>query len=112
MVESRIALDRIFGALADATRRDILKRVSRDEHTINELAEPYAMSLAAVAKHVSVLEKAGLVTKRRSGKEKVVHITPKAIKVAAAHLSEYEKLWSARFDALEKLLEEPQQGGT
>ena len=104
MVELSTDLDKIFGALADATRRDILKRVSRDEHTINELAEPYAMSLAAVAKHVSVLEKAGLVTKYRNGKEKVVHIAPKAMKVAAEHLSEYEKLWSARFDALEKLL--------
>ncbi len=106
MVESGIALDRIFGALADATRRDILKRVSTEEQTISELAEPYAMSLAAIAKHVSVLEKAGLVTKRRNGKEKVVHIAPKAIQVAAAHLSEYEKVWGARFEALEKLLEE------
>ena len=106
MVELSIALDLIFGALADATRRDILKRVSRGKHTISELAEPYAISLAAVAKHVSVLEKAGLVTKCRSGKEKVIHIEPKTIKVAAAHLSEYEKVWGARFDALEKLLEE------
>jgi DNA-binding transcriptional ArsR family regulator len=104
MVELSADLDKVFGALADATRRDILKRVSREEHTINELAEPYAMSFAAVAKHVSVLEKAGLVTKRRSGKEKFVHITPQAIQVAAEHLSEYEKLWSARFEALEKLL--------
>jgi DNA-binding transcriptional ArsR family regulator len=106
MVESIIALDMVFGALADATRRDILKRVSRGEHTISELAESYAMSLAAVAKHVSVLEKAGLVTKCRRGKEKVIHIEPKAIQVAAAYLSEYEKVWGARFDALENLLEE------
>jgi DNA-binding transcriptional ArsR family regulator len=106
MVESNVVLDMIFGALADATRRDILKRVSRQEQTISELAEPYAISLAAIAKHISVLEKAGLVTKCRIGKEKVVHVTPTAIKVAAAHLSEYEKVWSARFNALEKLLEE------
>nr|MDZ8203554.1 metalloregulator ArsR/SmtB family transcription factor [Dendronalium sp. ChiSLP03b] len=106
MVESGIALDMIFGALADATRRDILKRVSKGKYTISELAQSYAMSLAAVAKHVSVLEKAGLVSKCRSGKEKVIHIEAKTIKVAAAHLSEYEKLWGARFDALEKLLEE------
>lgn len=106
MVESSAALDRIFGALADVTRRDILKRVLRAEHTISELAEPYAMSLAAIAKHISVLEKAGLITKRRNGKEKVIQIQPKTIKVAAAYLSEYEKVWSERFDALEKLLEE------
>jgi DNA-binding transcriptional ArsR family regulator len=106
MVESNVALDRIFGALADATRRDILKRVSREEYTISELAKPYDMSMAAIAKHISVLEKAGLITKRRSGKEKVIHVTSDTIKVAAAHLSEYEKIWSARFDALEKLLED------
>lgn len=62
------------------------------------------MSLAAIAQHISVLEKAGLIAKRRRGKEKVVRIVPKAVKVAAAHLSEYEKVWSARFDSLEKLL--------
>lgn len=106
MVESSVALDRIFGALADVTRRDILKRVSRAEHTISELAKAYTISLAAIAKHVSVLEKAGLITKRRSGKEKVIQIQPKTIKVAAAYLGEYEKIWSARFDALEKLLED------
>jgi DNA-binding transcriptional ArsR family regulator len=106
MVESNISLDRVFNALADVTRRDILKRVSRAEHTISELAEPYAMSLAAIAKHISVLEKAGLITKRRSGKEKVIQIQAKTIKVAAVHLGEYEKIWSARFDALEKLLED------
>jgi DNA-binding transcriptional ArsR family regulator len=106
MVELKTDLDRIFGALADATRRDILKRVSRKEHTISELAESYAVSLASIAKHISVLEKAGLISKRRNGKEKVIQITSKTIKVAAAHLSEYEKIWSDRFDALEKLLEE------
>lgn len=106
MVDSGVVLDMIFGALADATRREILKRVSIGEHTVSELAEPYAMSLAAIAKHVSVLEKAGLVTKRRRGKEKVVRIAPRTIKVAAAHLTEYEKVWSTRFDSLEKLIED------
>ncbi|BAZ37585.1 ArsR family transcriptional regulator [Calothrix sp. NIES-4101] len=106
MVESNIALDQIFGALADVTRRDILKRVSKAEHTITELAEPYAMSLAAIAKHISILEKAGLITKRRMGKKKIIQIQPKTIKVVTAYLSEYEKLLSARFSALEKLLEE------
>jgi DNA-binding transcriptional ArsR family regulator len=106
MVESNIALDQIFGALADATRRDILSRVLTAEHTISELAAFYTMSVAAIAKHISVLEKAGLIIKRRSGKEKVIKIQPETIKVAAVYLNEYEKVWSARFDALEKLLEE------
>jgi DNA-binding transcriptional ArsR family regulator len=104
MVECIEPLNLVFHSLADATRRDILKRLSRAEQTIGELAKPYAMSLAAIAKHVSVLEKAGLVTKHRSGKEKVVCLVPATIKAAGEHLSEYEKLWTARFDALEDLL--------
>jgi DNA-binding transcriptional ArsR family regulator len=106
MVESNIALDRIFGALADVTRRDILERVSIAEQTIGSLAEPYTMSLAAIAKHISVLEKAGLITKRRKGKEKLIQIQPKTIELAAKYLSEYEQIWNTRFDALEKLLED------
>ncbi|NJL63624.1 MAG: winged helix-turn-helix transcriptional regulator [Richelia sp. RM2_1_2] len=106
MVESTVALDRIFAALADTTRRDILKRVSIAEHTISELAASYTMSFAAIAKHISVLEKAGLITKCRRKKEKVIQIQPKAIEVAFSYLSEYEKVWSDRFDALEKLLED------
>ena len=104
MVEYLDPLNLVFHSLADATRRDILKRLSRAERTISELAKPYTMSLAAVAKHVDVLEKAGLVTKHRSGKEKVVCLVPTTIKAAEKHLSEYEKLWAARFDALEDLL--------
>jgi DNA-binding transcriptional ArsR family regulator len=83
--------------------------VTLAEYTISELAQPYAISLAARAKHVSVLEKAGLITKRRSGKEKVIQIQPTTLEVAAAYLGEYEKIWSARFDALEKLLEDKRQ---
>ncbi|MGW8368771.1 MAG: ArsR/SmtB family transcription factor [Gammaproteobacteria bacterium] len=107
MVECNPSYDLIFGSLADATRRDILRRVARVEHTIGELARPYAMSLAAIAKHVSKLERAGLVTKRRVGKEKVVRIAPAAIQAATEHLSSYEKLWAARYDALETLLNQP-----
>jgi DNA-binding transcriptional ArsR family regulator len=105
MVEYSPPFDLIFGSLADATRRDILRRVARAEHTVGELARPYAMSLAAIAKHVSKLERAGLVTKHRVGKEKVVRIAPAAIQAATQHLSGYEKLWAARYDALEELLD-------
>jgi DNA-binding transcriptional ArsR family regulator len=105
-ISSNIALDKVFGALADMTRRDILKRLSGEEQTISELAKPYGMSLAAIAKHISVLEKAGLITKHRRGKEKLIQIQPEAIKVATTCLSEYEKMWSDRFNALEKLLED------
>jgi DNA-binding transcriptional ArsR family regulator len=104
MVECSASLDLVFHSFADATRRDILKRLSRGEQTISELARPYKVSLAAIAKHVSVLERAGLVSKRRSGKERVARIVPETFRAAESHLSEYEKLWAARFDALEELL--------
>ena len=104
MVECTTSLDLVFHSLADATRRDILKRVSKAEHTISQLAKPYAMSLAAIAKHINVLEKAGLVSKERAGKEKVVRIVPATFRIAEDHLSEYEKLWAARFDTLEEIL--------
>jgi len=104
MVECSYSLDLVFQSLADATRRDMLRRLSRAEQTISELARPYAVSLAAIAKHINVLERAGLVTKRRAGKEKVVRLEPATLKAAEAHLSEYERLWAARYDALEALL--------
>src|SRR5262245_30498995 len=105
MVESVLSLDLVFHSLADATRRDILRRLSQAEQTISALAAPYRISLAAIAKHVSVLEGAGLVSKERTGKEKIVRLVPQALKAAEDHLSEYEKLWVARYDALEALLE-------
>jgi DNA-binding transcriptional ArsR family regulator len=104
MVECTASLDLVFHSLADATRRDLLRRLTRAEGTISALAAPYKVSLAAIAKHVSVLERAGLVIKERSGKEKVVRLVPEALKAAENHLSEYEKLWAARYDALEALL--------
>ena len=104
MVERSINLDTLFQALADQTRRDILKRVSKAELSISKLAEPYKMSFAAIAKHVSVLEAAKLITKRREGKQQIVSIVPKTMSVATTHLEQYEKMWNARFDALEELL--------
>jgi DNA-binding transcriptional ArsR family regulator len=104
VVECIVPLDLVFQSLADATRRDILRRLSRAEETISALAAPYKVSLAAIAKHVSVLERAGLVVKKRTGKEKVVRLVPATLKAAENHLSEYEKLWAARYDALEALL--------
>ena len=104
MVECTASLDLVFHSLADATRRDILRRLSKAEETISALAAPYKVSLAAIAKHVGVLENAGLVTKERAGKEKVVRLVPATLKAAGNHLSEYEKAWAARYDALEALL--------
>lgn len=104
MVEQSINLDSVFQALADATRRDILSRVAKTELSISKLAEPYKISFAAIAKHVAVLEHAKLITKHREGKQQIVSAVPKTMAAAATHLEKYEKMWNARFDALEKLL--------
>lgn len=99
-------VDRIFHALADATRRDIVRRTLVGEASVSRLAECYAMSFAAVQKHVSVLEGAGLVTKRRNGRERIVRGNPEAIGRAQRLLDEFEQLWRSRIDRLDALLAE------
>lgn len=106
MVECIFNLDTVFSSLSDPTRRDILKRVSETELSVNEIAEPYPLSIAAVSKHLKVLELAQLITKRRSGKQKLVGLTPYAFKDATDYLQYYERLWSERFDSLEQYLSE------
>ena len=101
-------VDRIFRALADATRRDIVRRTLTAQASISELAGAYAMSFAAVQKHVVVLEEASLVTKRTHGRERIVTANPVAIARARGLLAQYEQLWRARVDRLDSLLaEEP-----
>lgn len=104
MVNQSLQLSLIFGSLSDPTRRDILTRVARKMLSITELAEPYDMSLAAVSKHVRVLEEAKLVTKRRKGKQQFIVLSPGAVKNASHYLSRYEKLWNNRLDSLEQYL--------
>ena len=99
-------VDRIFHALADATRRDIVRRTLVGEASVSRLAESYAMSFAAVQKHVAVLEGAGLVTKHRNGRERIVRGTPEAIGRAQRLLDEFEQLWRSRIDRLDALLAE------
>jgi DNA-binding transcriptional ArsR family regulator len=89
MVEYSSRLDELFGALADPTRRDILKRVAYSELTINEIAGPYDMSLSAVSKHVQVLEEAGLIAKRKKGRRHLVRLVPEAVREAAGYLDRY-----------------------
>jgi DNA-binding transcriptional ArsR family regulator len=88
--------DLIFHALADATRRDILTRAIKHEQSVSALARHYEMSFAAVQKHVAVLERATLVTKRRSGREQIVHGNAETLRSAAALLDAYEQLWIER----------------
>ena len=88
--------DRMFGALADSTRRDIVRRAIGGEEGVAELAEHYPMSFAAVQKHVAILERAGLVTKERIGRRKVVRTNLEGLRVARRLLDQYEELWRGR----------------
>jgi DNA-binding transcriptional ArsR family regulator len=99
-------VDRIFHALSDATRRDILTRVIRREQSVSELAVRYAMSFAAVQKHVAVLEQAALVVKERRGKQQIVHGELSTVRSAAYLLGQYEQLWRAREQRIGDILAE------
>jgi DNA-binding transcriptional ArsR family regulator len=99
-------VDRIFRALADATRRDIVRRTLGGEASVSELASSYDMSFAAVQKHVAVLEGAGLVTKHPNGRERIVRGNPDAIRRAQALLDRYEQIWRSRIERLDELLAE------
>lgn len=103
---SQAEVDRVFHALADATRRDILVRVIDREQSVSALARSYAMSLPAVQKHVGVLEQAGLVGKSRAGREQRVHAEPERIRAARALLDRYESLWRHRVAAMDRVLAE------
>jgi DNA-binding transcriptional ArsR family regulator len=104
----QIVLDRdhIFGALADATRRDIVRRAIDGQEGVAELAEHYSMSFAAVQKHVAVLERAGLVSKHRDGRRKVVRTNLGGLRVARRLLDQYEELWRGRVARMTLLISE------
>ena len=97
-------VDRIFRALADATRRDIVRRTLAGDVSVSGLAADYDMSFAAVQKHVAVLEGAGLVTKEPNGRERLVRANPEMLRRARTLLDQYEQLWRARIDRLDALL--------
>lgn len=96
--------DRVFAALADATRRDIVRRAIGGQEGVAELARDYPMSFAATQKHVAVLERAGLVTKRRVGRRKVVRTNVEALRAARRLLDRYEELWRDRIDRMTDLI--------
>lgn len=109
MVECNAQLDLLFTALADSTRRSILAQVARAELSVGEIARHYGLTFAAISKHIKVLEKAGLVTKRRQGKEQIVIIVPDNLSVAKEHIARYAEMWAQRFDKLDALLKEEQE---
>ena len=98
--------DRVFAALADDTRRDIVRRAISAEEGVVELASHYPMSFAAVQKHVTVLERAGLITKQRIGRRSVVRTHLETLLVARRLLEKYEGLWRARIDRMNRLIVE------
>jgi DNA-binding transcriptional ArsR family regulator len=97
--------DRIFGALGDATRRDIVRRAIGGKEGVAELAGHYPMSFAAVQKHVAVLERAGLVSKHRVGRRKVVRTNLEGLRVARRLIDRYEDLWRERVERMEQLID-------
>ena len=96
--------DALFHALADRTRRDILRRVLAGEHSVTVLAARYPMSFAAVQKHVAVLERAGLLTKRRRGREQLASGDVEAVRSVASLLGELEQVWRGRVARIDELL--------
>lgn len=97
-------MGRIFHALADATRRDILARVVQREQSVSRLAESYAMSFAAVQKHVAVLERAALIVKERRGREQIVHGNLESVRQATRLLQHFEELWRYRHQSISDIL--------
>jgi DNA-binding transcriptional ArsR family regulator len=107
MVKSSTArLDSIFRALADPTRRSILRDVSAGEKTVGEVARPFALTLAAVSKHLNVLEAAELIARERRGSFQIVRLKADSLRPAENWLAYYEKFWNRQLDSLEKYLEE------
>jgi DNA-binding transcriptional ArsR family regulator len=100
------AADHLFHALADATRRDILRRCARGELSVSRLAAVYPVSFAAVQKHVAVLERAGLVTKQRRGREQLVRTDPAAVARARRALDALETAWRGRVERMSDLLDQ------
>jgi DNA-binding transcriptional ArsR family regulator len=96
--------DRVFAALADHTRRDIVRRAIDAEEGVAELASHYPMSFAAVQKHIAILERAGLVTKQRIGRRKVVRTNLEGLLIARRLLDQYEELWRGRIDRMTELV--------
>jgi DNA-binding transcriptional ArsR family regulator len=99
------ALDRAFAALADPTRRAIVDRLARSPSRVTDVARPFDMSLNAVSKHVKVLERAGLLERRRKGREHVLVLHPRPLRDVARWAARYERFWNERLDRLEAFLE-------
>ena len=106
---STARLDASFAALSDATRRGVLEQLGRADASITELAEKFHMTLTGMKKHVGVLEQAGLVTTKKVGRVRTCRLGPRRLEEEAAWIERHRQLWAARFDALDKVVEELKQ---
>ncbi len=103
-LDTEAQLDLVFGALADRTRRHILRAVSSKSCTVSELAQPHNMSLPAISKHLKILERAGLLVKQKDGRVFRCNLNGAALLQAAELIDYYKGFWEQRFDALEKFI--------
>jgi DNA-binding transcriptional ArsR family regulator len=103
------ALDNVFGALADPTRRAILARLRAGEATVGELAAPFSLTQPAISKHLKVLERAGLVTRGRAAQTRPVRLNPEPLAEAAQWLGGYQRFWTESFDRLDAYVQELKQ---
>ena len=105
MVKRRPAgLDETFAALADPTRREILVALAEGDRSVSELAEPFDISLPGISKHLTVLERAGLITREREGRVRRCHLQREPLADALQWIADYGRFWEERFDSLERLL--------
>src|SRR5499427_9136552 len=105
----RARLDASFAALSDATRRGVLEQLGRTEASITDLAEKFNMTLTGMKKHVGILEQAGLVITQKIGRVRTCRVGPHRLEEATAWLEKYRQLWAARFDELDRVIEELQR---
>jgi DNA-binding transcriptional ArsR family regulator len=106
MVEYTFRLDNIFSSLSDPIRRDIISKVAHAEYSVGELVAHYDVSFAAISKHLKVLEKARMITKRKEGKKHMITLAPGALQSADEYLEQYRQMWQSRHDKVEQLLKE------
>ncbi len=106
MVKQTALLDACFAALADPTRRAILERLTRGDATVTVLAEPFAMSLPAISKHLNVLEDAGFIAREREGRQVHVRLLPQGLRRATSWLDRTQTFWESRLDRLERHLQD------
>ena len=108
---SDLRMDRVFGALADGTRRRILERLARGEARVNQLAQPFQMSLPAISKHLGVLEDAGLISRTKDGRFRRCALRPEPLKSASEWIDTYRAFWEKQFDSLAQYLSETENSG-